>query len=281
MLTRADAAGKPLLGFGWAGWLMLLPLIALVAVVLTGYDLRYRIQELVLECFGLDALFNFTNYGIVHTALVAGIWPPEPRFGPIALMIVLVALQVHPRRVGAIRLALVYALGVLGPALLFWFMARPLRGWLVSTPAGSPGMLEIGGIAYLALASTVLWLAVRSWRVALLCLACLGLPVVVECIGLLAEFGDLPLSLANWSLTLRPSMGAVMHLSLAAVLWTWAIHARLQVLPPHVCHTCGYDLRGSPSTPCPECGTPPEQAVDSPSPAAPAGDPEPSPRSPA
>ena len=131
-LTVEDAARKPLLGFGWPGIVLLFPLAALVTVAITGYDLRYQIQKLVLDFFGVDALYDFTIYGIISHSLIAGFWTFAPRFGPIGVCIVMIALQIHPRRVPGWRAVPLWLFAVFGPPAMYRFATDRRLGAFVT-----------------------------------------------------------------------------------------------------------------------------------------------------
>lgn len=261
-VVATAAAKKPLLGFGVVGWIALPILLALIGVVVTGYDLRYQIQRLIADAFGIRVLFDFTIYVIIGTGMGAGTWPPVGRFGPVAMSIVLVALWIHPRRVGVIRTGLIWALGLVGPALAY----RLATDRAVRRLADDTATWELVGIVWLALAATLIWLATRSWRVGALAALCLALPLAGDLTSFLAMTDDIPRVLGQ-VVQYQAHLALAMHAGLALVLIPWSVHARRHVVPDFCCPRCGYDIRGLPP-PCPECGSSPsgsgDRAVDLP-----------------
>src|SRR5262245_13152660 len=85
---------KPLWGFGWVG-LCLLPVAAVLGCVWwTGYDLRHQLLWGVNETLGSRAMMLLVGNWLSWqwTALTV------PQFGPFAILYLLLAMHIHPRR---------------------------------------------------------------------------------------------------------------------------------------------------------------------------------------
>ncbi len=260
-LTPLDAARKPLLGFGWAGWVLLSILVVMIVSLAAGHDLRYRLQELIMHTLGVDAMMQFTIQ-LSYLGICFGTWPPHEHVGPLTLCIILLALHLHPRRVGALRLLPLWGFATVGPLLwfrLFLSLSFQMRG------EGRPELaMLVSASIWWAVGLVVLWWAVRSWRIALPIGLVLLLPLATHALPWLEWEGYLSESVVAELKAVQRHAGLAMNAALALILIPWGLRERLRVLPPHACQACGYDLRGLDSPTCPECGTLPQPPIDSP-----------------
>lgn len=239
---------KPLLGFGWPGVALTLIALALLWVLYRGYDLAYYVIDAFGRVFGPKGVDWYMYRFHVEQWFILD----HPAFGPVALTYTLLALQIHPRRVGWWRVLLVVAWALVAPTWIF-LLSRRLDLWhnwgasvrpfdFVKPLVVSTFLIGVG-------TSCVLSIATRSWRVGLATLAA-------------AVIGA-----AAWWEWLTPAQIRQAffagHACMAGPLLVWAIRARLRPEPPeYACGSCGYDLIGlAPSSPCPECGAAPGPAV--------------------
>lgn len=250
---RGRREAKPLFGFGPIGWVLLVPTLALVLVLGTGHDLRYQLQVMIHEWWGWDGSLFFVLNVIAAHGWASWFWPypPMPQFGLLSLCIVLVGLQIHPRRIGRLRMAAVVLCGLAVPMIVFRLHQRHPFFVVWDDDA----RFAISRLITGTLVATVLWLATRSGWVGVLCGAVMLVPAAVDWLCYLIQAGELPASLdapVQWA---RLWMGVPFNLALGAVLWTWGIRGRLGIRAAHCCQSCGYDLRGLGSGVCPECGS--------------------------
>lgn len=234
---------KPLWRFGWAGWLIALGTIPLLLLAFSDYNPIYEMQSAVVDRWGPQAMYGFTVYLVVYPWRVStGIIP-----GPCVLLWLMLALGVYPRRVPLLWCCYFTAL-CLGAPMLSGNCV--IRDWL-----GFRSMVDSIGLnrwtAYeafqLMLLEGRLWMCTRSRRViAVFTGAILVFRVPWE------VFGGNTLIDAHW---LWPWSVLAWHLACAAALFEWALHQRRLAKQWWVCRVCLYDLRGCPTTICPECGT--------------------------
>ncbi|MFM9995520.1 MAG: hypothetical protein ACKVU4_06915 [Phycisphaerales bacterium] len=267
-MARADHndTQKPLLGFGPAGWVLSVIAVALAIVLVTGYDLRHGLLWLVNYTLGADAMMWCYSPFIAmhHLDLMLG-GPPGMKFGVVTMCCVFVTMQVHPRRFGWWAWALVAACGILGP-VLFHYGHR----WADELiPQRTPGYDPAQGAMVMFAAHTAIGLviaplvglALRSWGAGLWLLV-LSLAAAVW----MWDAGHALHKLPRRVVPINPFDSAVVWVWWAwnpvvfGGLFVWAIRARRRWTPPYTCSACGYDLRGTPSGPCPECGNAPAEA---------------------
>lgn len=233
----ANLSRKPLLGFGWIGGAAAVIAALLLASLLSGFDLRHEIMRVITDAFGWRAMFWFTSVWLTwqHFATL------QPTFGLIGLCYLLIAMRVHPAPMRWWRYALAVAWAVIGPVSFvyiyrtlsvtwpgFWPAAIPQRSYAFATFAA-----EIGTIALLLVVTRsrlVVWTAVAATPAAWL---------------LWSEIG-----LGQWL------VGPLWHTVLCGTLLWWSIRGRVTVVPPYLCASCRYDLRGLNPSVCPECGAP-------------------------
>jgi hypothetical protein len=228
-------AEKPLLGFGWAGAVLLVVLLALAVPTIVGVDLRYQLQRAVHACFGWSGTVWLTTVGLWCHRLSL----ERPGFSTVSLLYVLLALHVHPRRVRWWWYAALIAVALAAPVVE---LHRALRFW------PPPWSFIIWSTASSAAAGLCLAGAVGSWK-----------PLPWIGVGVAAG------ALMKWSVETRaalatPEMMAwfcAWHVMWAVPLLAWAMAARVRRRPPYACPECGYDMRGASAARCPECGAAP------------------------
>ena len=240
-------ANKPLLGFGPAGWALLAVAIALALVLITGYDLRFRIMKLICDTLGPQAVYDFVVYVIIFHGFNSCSAPPGVEFGLISLCVLLVAMQVDPRRMGVTRWVIAFALGIATPPLIA-YAEKSLRGAPFLAGGGGLGWGELYAFFGILTSVIVAWI-MRSWIVlgGMIALFAGGTTIVWKVYGA------------------APGTGWANNLAAMAFMWAWnpllfallmfiAVRARLDAWPTHACQSCGYDLRGIKTGVCPECG---------------------------
>lgn len=229
---------RPVRGFGWVGWVSLFVLLVFVGSLLAGVDVRYQAQRLVAAAFGVEALYALTIHGIAAHYLAFYI----PTLFPWAGIPILVAMHLAP---GPHRL-------LAGTLVVIWMFVSPgvwlsLTGLLpdfgLSMIVGR--MMSNGVLVAIAMDLSVLgvlWIVTRDWVI-----------VAAGVVGMAVAWpiASIPSPSNVWCFV---GLG-ILHSAVAPAILRWGIRARRDASrPAYICPTCGYDLRGNPGQPCPECG---------------------------
>jgi len=235
---------KPLWRFGWPGWLALVCGLPVLLLAISGRNPVYEAQSFVMDRWGVPAMFDFTIYWFVYP------WMQLTRVGagPFALVWVLLALGIYPRRVSPLTYAYFVTLCLAAPLLHAQLSDRNLFGVTYLLQAlRLPEWAAITALELLLFAGGLWWLT-RSWKVLAVFTAASTVFWVPQ------DF----LWAANLSkgLWLRPWATGAWHATCATTLLVWAIKERRHIPPWWICQSCGYDLRGCNAELCPECGTP-------------------------
>lgn len=256
---------KPLWSMGWVGWSLLPIAIGLTIAWIGGVDAWYYILRSVQVLFGDEALTPVTIYASLYFLGLER--PGSIGLGPISMCLLLVAISIHPRRFRWWEYAIPVACGLSAP------IAGTLLCALIQTVSGQiPGSFRVwtGEVVMLVLTLCALLPLTRS-RVATIALAAITLAGTVARAFSAAFVLSMTSTQDSW--IAEAMYGPVLGLptmaihwlwlpSIAVILLWWAIRARRRWKPEWACQSCGYDLRGSPTTPCPECGS---RALESPS----------------
>jgi hypothetical protein len=277
---------KPLWKFTWRAWALVPVAIALLVVLLTGFDLQHQSLRLYHAIFGANATMNLVAFGMAPHMLDM-MWtqsnfghhfaPPGAHLSLVTAMLSMIALAVHPIRGKVWHHALLIAMGLLIPPIAFsgvsWLQYAvlhhpPKSHFLSSHEADEDAAHLLAAIA----CALLLWLITRSWRLSLVLALLLFIGALHEIEGMRNYQRHEPLLFA-WD-TAAPLgqvfLWAFNPLIFACVLF-WAIRARLRVIPDHCCGACGYDLSATHARACPERGSTahaPSPAVSKSAPAA-------------
>jgi len=241
---------KPLLGFGWMGWVLLAIAGALVVVWVTGYDLQYQVLATIHALFGDQVLWFISARFFAMHSFNAATTPPQTGFGLWGICAVCIAFWVYPRPLGWWRWLIPIAWGVIAPSV-WWDMQRINHRGMQYIGSTDIMLTIIISLALMALIHWMILTLVTRSRTVAISIAVLGICTLVQPIAM-NHYGLM--SVPPW--ISKPSwyLAWAWNPILLAILLAWAIPARIRYNRWWLCSKCRYDLRDLDTTTCPECG---------------------------
>ncbi len=250
---RISHPEKPLLGFGWMGW-VLLAIAGALAVFVLRENPDHRLLHVVNTTFGSDAEKWFERAFLgSHRLNSAPPYGPLPFFDLWGLSMVLLAFQIHPRRINPWWIITIILLAILTPIVRTQIEFNPTflklsNSWKWGNTA------TYSFLIFSTVLLATLTLATRSKSVLI------GMTAVFITYLIAFEFSNIRsflfvalrgserttgVSLMCWS----------WNPLLLAIVLSWAIPARVRYNRWWLCFECGYNMRNLGVKTCPECGT--------------------------
>ena len=245
----------PILGFGIAGWILVLVLLAVIVMIVTGYDLYSAIMWPIANVFGGQSVVEITIYYVFFSVQYAASLQPTPTV--VTLGVLLPCIWVSPSRsFRKTLLALLVVQSVLFPLWVYLRSHVPLS----SIGSGNLGFFtSLSGVVTFEfllhfVIAGVIYLHTRSKSlvsIVLLTWLWYGLPAYLDFmfhidfswIPVIPNVAEIPVAAVLW------------HAALFAVFMRWAILKRRDIRESMHCWHCNYDLTAhNPANPCPECG---------------------------
>jgi len=248
----------PLLGFGWAGYVCVAILIAFIAALVAGIELRYELLKLILHTLGVDAMMFFVSRLAFAGFSIFGV-----SISVTTGVAILIAFKVAPYRVAPLLQLAIFMLCAgwfLVPITSYRVVGRALFG---SSSFANYYLMELVGTALIGL---VVFYLTRSRLVATMWALAVALALAItiwyKATGMYPP-GTIVL-FYGFDMYEYTSLSLAFDICTTGSLVLWAILERRKILPDLMCHNCGYDLAGlSGEFACPECGWKSETGVSS------------------
>lgn len=224
-------------------------LIALIAALVVGVEIRYELLKLILASLGVDAMMFFVRHLPFAVFAIVG-----ASISVTTGIAVLIAFKVAPYRFNP-PLQLVLFLLCAG-----WFLV-PIRTYRVVEQAlfGSSNYsgLHLMEIVGTVLIGSVVFYLTRSKLVGAMWALAVAIASTKE-IWIVNTGREPPGTVVLFwvfDFVAYTSYSLAFDLLTMGSLMLWAILERRKILPAQMCHSCEYDLAGlSGDAACPECG---------------------------
>ncbi len=255
---------KPLLGFGPAGYVLLIIFLALLIPTVVGVDLQYQFHKLTAYLFGNDAIFWLA-------VAARRVWIPmvQAKVSLLTAAAGLIAFHIAPYRIKPSTHIIWFV------TCSFWSLAAHILydpslhqfsrmyvnstkhlmtfGWLMA----APGMLTMVICTAYAARISRSKIVTTSWSAALLLMIVWNIirMTPMQYLSAFTLFRHTFFQYEHFRIT---PLWLLFFILTSSSLLIWAIIERRKPVPESLCRSCLYDLAGLPkNSPCPECGNTP------------------------
>jgi len=247
---------KPLLGFGWMGWALLVLAGALVVVWVTGYDLQYQLFAVTHSLFGDEGVWStyetliWLNWSTLNTYPLGIPGINMSHFGLWGVFATLIAFHVYPKKIRSHWWAAIVLWGSVSPLLM-----HQLIRYMRTLPENSY-MHSVDGrivVPELCLFLAVMFLLGCSTKSKWVVFG-VGALVILSPTNIYFFSNAGSDMKPAWPRTLLGWYVLAWNPLLLAVLLSWAIPARIRYNRWWLCFKCNYNMRNLETNTCPECG---------------------------
>ena len=246
------AVVRPIWGFGRAGWILLGVAFVLFTLWRGGVSVDPLLLRAAVAVFGFEDVETpyFHWYTANYLAYLGLPWRPDTGFNVVHLCALLLVMHIAGTRFTVARVAPIAIAALAGPTLE-WVVHVELSSAL---PHGAPGEFDrlralpllMSGVTVFLLGAAAIWLALRSWVVALAYLA-MGLTHALAICAYRVWY-DLPVPVVDQILGAWMNTW-VWHGALAALLFGWAVRERRRAIRAASGDDVGADAPATPDQP--------------------------------